>query len=154
PRARRTVPRGQTERLARVANLRRGELRLDERMAEAVGGRGLQARTMIGEVVDVRPVEQGGEAATASLGDGDREQIVLAEEAAVTRVGGVALDRELVDVDDDVCGAERRGEPFRRLEILLRRGGRHGREGETVRPEHLVRDAKQEARVDAARIRD
>jgi hypothetical protein len=48
------------------------------------------------QVVEVRAVDDGGDAACLRLGGGQREQVVLAEEAAVHRVLRVAGIVELV----------------------------------------------------------
>src|SRR5207249_11461 len=115
-RTRRPVPRRQTKGATPGADVVLREPRLDQQVADAVVSSGTQAWTVVGEVVDVHTVEHDGESATGSLGHGDREQVILAEEAAIGRVRRVAVDRELVDVDHEVGGTERPGDALRRVD--------------------------------------
>src|SRR5690348_6740235 len=110
---RRPVPRREPERAARCAHVLLREARLDQRVADAAVGRGLEAGPMVAQVVDVRAVDDDGDAAPLRLRGADREEIVLAEPAPVRRVRGVAGNLQLVRVDDDVLDAERRGELLR-----------------------------------------
>ncbi len=115
---------------------------------------GLEAGPVVAQVVQVRAVEHDREPAPSRLGHADGEQVVLAEVAAVGRVLRVAGDGELVGVDQEMRHAEPHRQLLRRREVLRRHGRRDGGEGQAALAEHVVGDAQEEARVDAAREGD
>ena len=123
-------------------------------MPNAALGRGLEAGPVVAQVVQVRAVEHDREPAPSRLGHADGEQVVLAEVAAVGRVLRVAGDGELVRVDQEMRHAEPRRQLLRRREVLRRHGRRDGGERQAALAEHVVGDAQEEARVDAAREGD
>ena len=108
---------------------------------------------MITEVVEVGAVEHDRQPAPCRLGGADHEEVVLAEVAPVRRVLGVAGDRQLVRVHDQVLDAHGGGEHACLLEVVGGRGRRDGGERQAARPEHLVRDAQEERGVHPARER-
>ena len=118
-------------------------------MPHALLGRGLQARAVIGEVIHVRAVEHGREAAARRLAETDHEEAVLAEIATIGRVLGVAWNVELVGLDQEVLDAEGSRQLPGVVDVFLGRGGGAGRERQAALAEHVVGDAEEEARVDA-----
>ena len=107
------VPRRQSERARELADLLLGEPGVDHRRAHAALLRGLHARPVVAEIVDVRAVHQ----RTAAFALGDRrelsEQLLFAEEAAVGGILRVLRVGQLRGADDDVAQADQRRQPLR-----------------------------------------
>ena len=115
---------------------------------------GARARTVVAPVVGDLAVDH--VAAPFALGDRRelREELVLAEEAALGGVGAVTGLLELARLDQDLAGAHLGGEPLRVLELGLRVGLAERGHGDGAVTQDVARDLKEKGAVHAARIRD
>ena len=107
------------------------------------------AGAVVAIVIEVRAVDDSGEAALFRECDHMREQCVLAEVAAIRRICGDARDGERIERHDDVFDAPRSAERGGLVDVALRHERRRCRERDGLRPQHLVRDVQEERRVDA-----
>src|SRR5882724_11349029 len=112
---------------------------------------GLQAGTIVAEVVRIDPVDDPRNRAALCLRGGDLVEVRLAEVATVDRILAVVRNVELVDMYDDVLDAELAREQDRLLRVLVRIRRRDGGQRQYSLTEHVARDAQHEAGIDAAR---
>src|SRR6266571_9172042 len=131
------VPGRQPERLRQLADLRLPELRLDHRRADAHLACGPHSRPVIAEVVHVGAVDQRGTPLAQGDGPEPREELLLAEEAALRGIGRVRRVGELLGPDDHMPQPEQLAEPLRLRQLTGRvrlrvRGDEHGAVAERV----------------------
>jgi hypothetical protein len=127
-RARGLVPDGEAEDVGGAAHVVLAEPALDENAPDARVPGGVEARTVVAQVVGVRAVEDVGEAPLARLDLGDLVELRFAVKAAVGRVGDVAGALDLVRLDELVARSDLLGHRHRRLffeRCEARRDGGH-----------------------------
>src|SRR5262245_10700663 len=148
------VPRGQAELVRERADLVLPQLGLDQGCTDAPLARGLHARAMIAAVVHVGAIDE----RPAALARRDRleleEQLLLAEEAAVGRVARVVRVLELLGAHDQVAHAQELAEPAGLVELASWIGLRVGRDEQSPLAQRVLRGAREQGGIDAARERD
>lgn len=130
----------QTKFLERCANL------------ELCGG--LCARAEIAYVAGVLAISDHVETFSAGEWDEFGKEFVLAEVAAVVGVGEVIRILEFLRFDHANGEAEIAGKLQSFVQFAARQAGRISDDSEGLRAEHLMRDAREKRRIDAAGIRD
>src|SRR5262249_61669504 len=148
------VPRGQAELARERADLVLPQLGLDQRRAHAPPLRRLHARAVVAAVAHVGAVHE--RATALALGDrlGLEEELFLAEETAVGRVARVVGVLELVGAHDQVPHTQRLADPPALGQLAGRIGLGVGRDEQRALAQRVLRRAREQRRVDAARERD
>jgi hypothetical protein len=153
-RGRGLVPDRKPEELRAAAHVLFAEPGLDERAARARLLRRLEAGAIVAEVVEVRPVDDLGEAPLDLLRGADPVELALAVEAAIGVVLRVVLVLDLVRLDELVARADPLRDRDRLLALERREARAHGRHADALVAEHAVRDVEHERAVDPARVAD
>ncbi len=151
---RRLVPGRESDGPRELADLGLPEARVDEGSLDTPLPRGEHPRPVISQIVHRRTVDE----VAKPLGSGDRteagEELLLAEEAAVRRVGGVGGVVQLARLDHEVPQADPLREPPCLVEFSLRVAFRDRGSEDRPGSERLPRRPPEEGRVHTPRERD
>ena len=144
----------QAEQLREATHVGLVQAGLDERAPRAGLLRRLEAGAVVAEVVEVRAVDDEGEAPLTLLRVADAVELALAVEAAVDVVLRVVLVLDLVRLDELVAGADLLRERDGVLALEVGEARAHGGHADALVAEDAVRDREDERAVDPARVAD